>query len=210
MSSETDQLGFDALLADAESENRTWAFDRETAHLPTTMAEAIPFYRQQIEAHHAAMLICDFDAAMAIREEAHLVARKLNGGQPGILAHDNAPGYVLARETAAAANTVPLWGQDGDFVTDAAGMRLRVKMHGIFGIGATAMPYLSFELRAVDNDKLFLSETGYRSFLGVSLEPRPGRTTEDFMRGVVELHVARELNGRLVEIAPRWRGSGDG
>lgn len=95
MSSETDQLGFDALLADAESENRIRAFDRETAHLPGTINAAIPFYRQQIDAHHAAMLICDFDAAMAIREEAHLLARKLNGGKPGILAHDDARAKCL-------------------------------------------------------------------------------------------------------------------
>ena len=49
------QLAFDALLNEAAAENRKHKFDRETAHLPATMKEAIPFYFEQIKTHHAAM-----------------------------------------------------------------------------------------------------------------------------------------------------------
>ena len=38
--------------------------EQETAHLPGTMDAAIPFYRNLIERHHAAMLAGDVPAAM--------------------------------------------------------------------------------------------------------------------------------------------------
>lgn len=51
------------------------------------------------------------DEVMRLRGEAHDLARKLNDGDPGILAGDDAPGCVLARESAAVSGIVPLWGQ---------------------------------------------------------------------------------------------------
>ncbi len=50
------QLGFDALLADAETDNRPRKFERETAHLPDTMDEAIPFYRELYRVRHPALV----------------------------------------------------------------------------------------------------------------------------------------------------------
>lgn len=123
------------------------------------------------------MLAGDFDTALAIRKDAHLLARKLNGGKVGILAGKDAAGCKLARETAADTGAIPLWGQDGTFKTHAEGMTLKVEMGGMFGIGATAMPYLGFSVRAVDTSKPFLSSTGYRSFLGVSVSSEQGMTT---------------------------------
>lgn len=83
-------------------------------------------------------------------------------------------------------------------------MALRVDMGGLFGIGATAMPFLGFSVRAVDAEKPFLSATGYRSFLGVSVEPWRGITTDGFVRRAVELHVEQELKGRLLRIDPQY------
>ncbi len=202
----SDQLGFDALLQSAETENATRQFDHEVAHLPADMAAAIAFHRDQIAAHHEAMLASDFEKALAIREEAHLLARKLNGGRHGIIAHDDAPGCVLAKACAAPNGAVPLWGQDGMFTTCAAGMEMQVTMGGMFGIGATAMPYLGFCVRSVDKSQPFLSDTGFRSFLGASLPPQKGRTPEGFARDVVQEHVRAQLKGRLVLIHPDWRG----
>lgn len=204
MSNHPDQLGFDALLQDAAADNQTCIFDRETAHLPENWAEAISYHRTQIAEHHAAMLANDFEAAIAIRKDAHLVAIKLNGGRHGILAGEDAPGCVLARKAAATRGTVPMWGQDGTFKINASGMNISVDMGGMFGIGATAMPYLGFSVRAVDPTKPFLSETGYRSFLGCSVEPQRGMTTDGFVRRVVEVHVAQELRGKLVKIDPQY------
>lgn len=74
----------------------------------------------------------------------------------------------------------------------------------MFGIGATAMPYLGFSLRAVDPNKPFLSPTGYRSFLGTSVPPESGMTPEVFVQRVIKAHVATELRGKLVPINPTY------
>src|SRR5580704_14958704 len=92
--------------------------EQETAHLPGTMEEAIPYYRKLIERHHAAMLAGDEKAAMAIREEAHELAYKVNGGKSGIKGGPDAPCYVLERATEAPAGVVPMWGQTGNFTID--------------------------------------------------------------------------------------------
>lgn len=204
MNTQSDQLGFDALLQDAATDNATRLFDRETAHLPDTWADALVYHREQITNHHAAMLGNDFDAAHAIRNDAYLLARKLNGGKSGILAGEDAPGCMLDVQAAAPEGQVPLWGQSGCFEIEAAGMAARVEMGGMFGIGATAMTYLGFSVRAVDHNKLFLSQTGYRSFLGVSLLPEIGMTTDGFVRRVMEIHVETELRGKLLRVDPDY------
>src|SRR3546814_4556972 len=87
------------------------------------MEEAIPFYRLLIRQHHAAVLAADAGKVTQLRREAKALALRLNDGEPGILAHPDAPGYVLSRETAAAPGTVPLWGQEGSFIIEVNGMR---------------------------------------------------------------------------------------
>lgn len=199
---DSEQLGFDALLQDADTDNAARVFDRETAHLPRTWAEALTCHRQQIADHHAAMLVNDFETAMQVRQEAYLLASKLNGGRHGILAGEDAPGCKLDTEASAAEGALPLWGQSGCFWVDAAGLTARVEMGGIFGIGTTAMTYLGFSVRAVDADKPFLSATGYRSFLGVLIPAERGMTPEGFVQRVIEIHVETELGGKLLRIDP--------
>lgn len=198
--SSQEQLGFGDMLADAADTNAKRAFEKETAHLPDTMEGAIACHQEQIAAHHAAMLACDFDTALAIREEAHLLAQKLNGGEPGFLAHEDAPGYVLARACAAEDGTAPQWGQEGCFDLVAAGASCRVTFRGVFGIGAIAMTYLGFEVRAVDKTQPFISGTGYRSFLGCTVPPEDGMTPKDFAAKIIAHYVETELKGKLVRL----------
>ena len=200
-----DQLGFDALLSEAETDNRTRKFERETAHLPGTMAEAIPYFQELIERNHAAMLAADEQETRRLHTEAHNLAVKLNGGDGGILAHDDAPGYVLERATAPDPGAVPLWGQTGAFTIEAAGKAVRIDMQGMFGIGSGWGFWPGFAARAVDPDKPFLSETGYRSFLGVHADPVPGLTPDIFAAKIIEAYVERELRGKLLPIAQRDR-----
>ncbi len=201
----TAQLGFSGLLAEAATTNEQRHFDKATAHLPGTMEVALPFYRRMIDQHHAAMLAVEIDKAMSIREDAHLLAEKLNGGHCGIIASDDAPGCILERESAAAPGTAPLWGQAGDFAVTVGAMRVRIEMHGMFGIGSTSCLFPGFHAHAVDRDRPFLSETGFRTFLGVSGDLVPGLTSEDFARAVIAAYVERELKGRLKAIEPRHR-----
>lgn len=200
------QLGFDALLAEAETVNREQEAAKASAHLPATMADALPYFRGLLDRHHAAMIAADIESALALRIEARDLALKLNGGQNGILAGEDAPGCVLARETAAATGTVPLWGQRGDFTIDCNGMRVRVAMDGIFGIGATTGFWLGFAAFAVDRSRPFLSETGYRSFLGCWIDLAPDVTPDAFAATVIRHYVAHDLKGRLKTIVARPAG----
>ncbi len=199
------QLGFDALLRSADEDNRARELDRQTSHLPGTMDEAVPFYRLLIRQHHAAMLAANVDEAMRLRREADLLALRLNGGDSGILAHDDAPGYVLAREAAAPAGTLPLWGQVGEFVITVGTMRVRIEIEGMSGIGSSFCYWPGFAAHAVDYDKPFLSETGYRSFLGIHAEPVPGLLPDEFAAKVIAAHVARDLKGKLRAVKPPYR-----
>ncbi|TXL75134.1 hypothetical protein FHP25_14715 [Vineibacter terrae] len=196
------QLGFEALLASAEASNHAREQERATAHLPSSMLEGIPYYRLLIRQHHAAMLAADVDEAMRLRVEAALLARRLNGGETGILADDDAPGCVLARETSAEIGTVPLWGQEGEFIVTVGAMRVRIELKGMFCIGSRVSFWPGFAAHAVDMDRPYLSETGYRSFLGIHADPVPGLLPDEFVSKVIAAHVAGELKGRLLAIKP--------
>jgi hypothetical protein len=208
VSSPCAQLGFDALLADAEESNRERRFERETRHLPAGFSDALPYYRSLVESHHTATLAADFTEALRLREEARKLARRLNHGDPGLFAGVDSPGRTLERETAAQPGSVPLFGQTGNFCVDVCGMRVRVELDGMFGIGMLSGLWPGFSANAVDFDRPFLSETGYRSFLGIHGDPIPNLTPEVFVREVLAAYVARELKGRLVPIRRECRAPG--
>jgi hypothetical protein len=190
-------LGFDNVLAEAETVNRRQRLDRESSHLPRTMEEAVKFHRKQIRTHHAAMLAADFTGAMAIRQQARLMAVRVNHGEPGILAGPDAPGCVLQRRCAAAAGRVPLWGQEGRFRVDLDGMLVLIALDGMFGIGSSLSPFLGFTARAVEYERPFISDTGFRSFLSGRVPLLPDITPDGFVHAVIAAHIAGELKGKL-------------
>lgn len=194
------QLGFAALLAEADTTNRQRDFEKATGHLPGTLAGAVPFYRALLERHHAAMLAADTEEVFRLREEARSLALRLNGGQPGILAGPDAPGCALGRETAAPPGAVPLWGQEGDFVVNTASMRVRIVMRGMFGVYGMGF-WPGFAAHAVDRDRPFISATGYRSFLGIIYaDIVPDIAPNDLAASVIASYVAEALRGRLVPL----------
>jgi hypothetical protein len=197
------QLSFEALLSDGAKTNLQRKQDRIYGHLPATLEAALPFYRDLLQRHHDAMMTGDAKAVRALRQEAHDLAYKLNDYQPGILADDDAPGCVLEKLAAAKTGEMPLWGQAANFEIQHGKMRVGIKMDGLFGIGATAMTWLGFSAHAIEKNKPFLSDTGYRSFLGVgggSLEP--GIMPDTFVKAVIAAHVDRDLKGKLMKIIP--------
>lgn len=200
-----EQTSFDTLLNDTDRINEQTQFEKQVAHLPSTMAEAIEFHHEQIKAHHQAMLDCDFEKAIAIREDARLLALKLNKNKGGIIAHENAPGCVLARECAADKGTIPLWGQQGVFTITVKGIQVEITIDGMFGIGATSMIYAGFGAKAVDWNKSFISETGYRSFLGCAVTPQKEMTTEDFAKTVITHFLEHDRQGQFVQIGERFK-----
>jgi|APEBP8051073178_1049388.scaffolds.fasta_scaffold12662_2 hypothetical protein len=196
------QLSFASLLAETEAINRQRTEEEAHAHLPDSMEAALPYYRTLIERHNAAMLAGDVDAVARSRSDAHELAYKLNGFNPGILVDEDAPGCVLDRLTRAEEGKVPLWGQSGSFEIQYEAMRVRIEMDGLFGIGATHMSWLSFSAHAIEQSRPFLSDTGYRSFMGVGGALRSGYTPDAFAASIVEAFVERDLKGRLKKIVP--------
>ena len=190
-----EQIGFDDLLAGADRDNERRHFENKTAHLPGAMDEALLFYRALLDEHHVAMIAADADEAMRLRNDAHLLARKFNGGEPGILAHDDAPGYVLGRETKAPDGQEPLWGQEATFVVAVGEMAILIEMDGIFGICGNYCYWPGFSANVIDESKPFLSKTGYRSFLGIYSAPVAGMTPERFAREICEEYIETALKG---------------
>lgn len=203
MSGPVEQLGFDVLLQDAETDNQNRAFAKATAHLPDTWDEAESLYTHLVRDHHDAMMNGDETTTMALRGEAGLLARKFDPERRGILAHDDAPGYALARSFAPKPSQVPLWGQTGRFCVEVSGISVAIELEGMFGIGSGTHFWPGFAARAVDPAKRFISETGYRSFLGIYTPPEAGTTPDAHVCRVIGAYISQDLRGRLRDISPR-------
>ncbi len=201
------QLGFDDLLASADDDNHRRAFERETGHLPSTMEEGVPYFRTLLQRHHEAMLQGGVERVMKLREETRHLALRLNKGDPGILAGEDSSGRVLERATAAASGEVPIWGQQGDFEIEARGLRVRIEINGVFSIGSSSCFWPGFAAHAVEFHRPFISETGYRSFLGIYAESTPGIAPNFYARAVIETHIETHRKGRLLRIEPRYRST---
>lgn len=100
------------------------------------------------------------DSAVALATARYdAVVWKLNGGTFfGCAGGPDAPAAVVGRHCAAVPGAVPLWGQRGEFLVEAEGIRAVVRMEGR---GFSWMHH--FEFHAIDPDTPFISETGYRS-----------------------------------------------
>lgn len=179
---------------------------QETAHLPSSMVEGIAAYRALLEKNHQAMLDGDEKAVMAIRKEANRLALKLNDDDPAILGGPDAPGYILMRETAAAPGAIPLWGQQGDFTITVGDMPVHVVMDGMIGVSAGLNVWPGFSSNVVEADKPFISDTGYRSFLGAHAQLVPGLTPDMFAREVIVAYIKDECKGRLRSVKQEYRG----
>lgn len=197
------QLAFDALLDDAEHQHADREWEKATGHLPATMEIATPFFRALLDQHHAAMLAADVDEVRRLRRDAMQLALKLNGRRPGYLADETSPGCVLRRETESPPGPVPLWGQKGSFILELEAFRAKIEVPGIFGGLHFDRFWLGFDAHAIDRDRPFLSETGFRSFLSVGAEVWPNITVDLFCRGIIDAHVRDVLKGKLVTIVDR-------
>jgi hypothetical protein len=191
---------FDQLLWQADIDNERRQFNKTNAHLPAEIEEAVRFHREQIKRYHAAILVPHYEAADKIEEEAHNMAVRVNGGEPGILAGPDAPGEVLARRCQAKAGKVPMWGQKGLFNVQVGSCVVQIKMDGMFGL----RPPFGFAAYAVELDKPFISETGFRSFLsGRFPYLEPNTSTHTWATRAIEEHIGTELKGKLIKIKER-------
>lgn len=112
-----------------------------------------------VTALHTAALASDREAATEAAGRYEAVIWKLNGGTFfACLAEKDSAGRVVERHCKAVPGQVPMWGQSGQFVIEVDGIRSLVIFGDGFGVGRT-----HYEFHAVDLDRPFISETGYRS-----------------------------------------------
>ena len=107
-------------------------------------------------------------------------------------------------ETAAPPGTVPMWGQRGDFTVNVGDMPVHIVMDGLIGVSA-GMNVPAFSPNVVEPDKPFLSETGYRSFIGVHANLVPGLTPDVFAREVIGSYIKGECRGKLRPVKQEYR-----
>ncbi len=195
-----DQLSLLELFAQAE-------FEEQTKDLPGTVALAVPYYMGLIERYDHAVLAGNTDQARTLEDEADLLAIHLNNGtRLGIKGDDESPCSVLERATTAPTGIVPRWGQAGDFIVTVNGCNVRVTFGGLYG---TCIP--QFSAHAIDQDKPFISPTGYRSFMAYHIDTTTGGiTVQDYVTQVIQEHITKELKGKLVTIQPEYRRRNEG
>jgi hypothetical protein len=169
------------------------------------MDEGIAHYRMLLNKHNEAMLAGNKTTAIAIREEGNRLAVKLNNGEPGILGGPDAPGYVRMRETAASPGAVPMWGQRGDFTVTVDDMPVHIVMDGMVGVCASMDVWPGFSANVAEPEKPFISETGYRSFLGVHADLVPGLRPDAFIREVIAAHIKGPCRGKLRQVEESYR-----
>ena len=76
-----------------------------------------------------------------------------------------------------------MWGQTGQFTINMGTMPVRIEQDGMFGVGAMHMTWPGFSAHAVDYQKPFISETGFRSFIGCHADMLPGITPDGMSIG---------------------------
>jgi len=179
--------------------------EKQTAHLASDIDTGIEQYRGLLEQHNAAMLAGDEKGAVAVQKEAVRLAVKLNDGEPGILGGPEAPGYVLMNGTAAVPGTVPIWGQKGEFDIKVGDTPVHIRMDGMLGISRHCNIWPGFDATVVEPDKPFVSETGYRSFIGVHAKLAPGLTPDVFAREVIQSYLKAECKGNLRPVKQEYR-----
>lgn len=179
------------------------AFDQQVAeaassHLPSDMQGGIAHYRELIDQFNAAMFAGDRLALEGIYDEAEKLAIKLNGGTAfGVIGGEDAPGCVLARETAAEMNTVPLWGQEGDFRIVVGDIPVRIEFDGMLGLSGITP---SFAAYAVDHGQPFISSTGFRSFMHCHTWPAPGMSTAEYAHNAIRAYAEKDLKWVLFQV----------
>lgn len=176
-------------------------FAEQTKGLPGTIEEAVPYYEGIIDRYDAAVLAGNVPLMRRIEEEADLLATHLNGGEHcGITSGPESPGRILEQRTAAPPGTVPRWGQAGNFTVTLQHCQVRVEFGGLYGI---CLP--QFGAYAVDLDKPFISQTGYRSFMAYNTHHQPGTTVNEYIHTVLHDYITKELKNKLVPIQEEYR-----
>lgn len=165
---------------------------------PGDTAGALALYRALTVRYDAAMCAGDTERALDAKEEADKLLMHMHGAALG----SATTARQLMDGCAAQPGTVPLWGQVGEFTLTIASVPMRVNIDGMNGLGQCVSLLPHFDCRAVEKTRLFLSETGYRSFF-TGITTAPALSLLEAVKRVLEGYVAGELKGKLKAIKPK-------
>lgn len=169
------------------------------AELPTDRIELLDTALQAVVEIDAAIMRGDGEAAEAASDRYEAVIWKMNGGtHVGSMADHDAPGQVVERYCAADPGEVPLWGQRGQFLVADGDMRALVEYEAGYGGPLDA----HFQFHAIDLDKPFISETGYRSHFDTA---RGSMTVDEVAHGILAAQRAEKKRPVMVEASYRDR-----
>ena len=169
------------------------------AGLPSGRVELLDTALQAVVEANGAIMRGDCEAAELAGDRYEAVIWKLNGGtHVGSMADDGAAGRVIERYCAADPGEVPLWGQRGQFLVVADGMRSLVEFEASYGGPLSA----HFEFRVIDLDRPFISETGYRSHFDTA---RGCMTVDEVAHSILAEH--RSKKKRPVMVGASYRDS---
>lgn len=167
------------------------------ASMPDDKAGLLAVALAAVQEQHAAVLAGDDAAASTAAERYEATVWKLNGGGFfGCMGADDAAGKIIERHCRAVPGAVPTWGQRGEFVIQVEGIRALVEFGDGFGMGRT-----HFAFRAVDLDRPFISETGYRSHFD---ELIAGHTVDEAATGIFRAYLT-ESKPKNIAAADRDR-----
>ena len=153
---------------------------------PALIQAALPGFLDLLRRFDECMRADNVAGAMLIHEEADKYAADLQGGNPfGMLCLDGAA-HLLDKAAAAPDGEIPMWGQRGNFVLQVGLTLIRFEVDGIFG----CMDPFHFSINAVNWDKPFPSETGYRSFFAGVAHVPVGCTVADWVTHAVKEYIA--------------------
>ena len=156
---------------------------------PTDKTSLVAEAMAAVTALHTAVLSFDSQGAADAGNRYEATVWKLNGGTFfGCRADDLAAGKIIETHCASALGEVPMWGQTGQFLIEVEGIRALVDFGYGYGVGGT-----HYDFHAVDLDRPFISETGYRSHLDVLAA---GRTVDEAATAIFTGYL-KERSGKI-------------
>nr|BCU00952.1 hypothetical protein [uncultured bacterium] len=173
------------------------------ASMPADRDELLTLAVAAVVEVDAAIMRGDGAAAELAADKYAAVIWKMNGGtHVGSMVDDDAPGRVVERHCAAVPGEVPLWGQRGQFLVEREGVRALVEYEAGYGgpLGA------HFQFYALDLDKPFISETGYRSNFATA---QGCMTVDEVAGGILAAMLAEKKRPVMIQDSYRDRLAGD-
>ncbi|KND60976.1 hypothetical protein BVER_00857c [Candidatus Burkholderia verschuerenii] len=169
-----------------ERDEREAKAEQIAAQMPEDRGGILCEAMAAIDAIDAAVLACDDGAAEAAALRYEAAIWKLNGKTYfGCMAGPDAGGVIARKVCSAPDGTAPKWGQAGEFVATVQGTRALVSVSEGFGVRST-----HFEFRAVDLDRPFISQTGYRSCFAT---PTGGATVKQAAEAMLAEHMSNGM-----------------